>query len=77
MIRKLTKELTKKIIQFDEWSYAYRQGNEIHVCNDGVCDAFVYDVGRARVIYEPEQGTIDDKILAFIAKKYLVSKNML
>lgn len=77
MIRKLTKELTKKVRQFDEWSYAYRQGNEIHVCNDGVSDAFVYDVGRMRVIHEPKQGTIDDKILAFIAKEYLVSKNML
>ena len=77
MIRKLAKELTKKIRQFDEWSYAYIQGNEIHVCNDGVCDALVYDIDRARIIYEPEQRTIDDKILAYIAKEYLVSNNML
>ena len=77
MIRKLAKELTKKIRQFDEWSYAYIQGNEIHVCNDGVCDAFVYDIDKQRVVYEPEQRTIDDKILAFIAKEYLVSKNMI
>lgn len=54
-----------------------RTRHRIHVCNDGVCDVFVYDIDRARIIYEPEQGTTDDKILAFVAKEYLMSKNML
>lgn len=78
MIQKLTDELTKEIGRYDKWSYAYQQGTEIHVCNDGVCDSFVFDVDKARVMYEPKQGTtVHDKILAFIAKKYLVSKNLL
>lgn len=77
MIQKLVNGLTKKIRSFDEWSYAYRQGTEIHVCNDGVCDSFVFDVNKAKVVYESKQGTIDDKILVFIAKEYLITKNLL
>lgn len=77
MIRKLAEELTKEIRQFDEWSYAYRYGNEIHVCNDGACDSLVFDADKAKIVYEPKKATIDDKILAFIAKEYLASKNML
>lgn len=77
MIRKLAEELTKEIRHFDKWSYAYVQGTEIHVCNDGVCDSFVFDLYKAKIIYEPKKATIDDKILAFIAKIYLSSKNMI
>ena len=77
MIKRLARELTKEIRKFDKWSCAYVQGTEIHVCNDGVCDSFVFDLYKAKIIYEPKKATIDDKILAFIAKEYLVSKNML
>lgn len=55
MIRKLAEELTKEIRHFDKWSYAYVQGTEIHVCNDGVCDSFVFDLYKAKIIYEPKK----------------------
>lgn len=69
--------LNKEIQRYDEWSYVYTEGKTIHVCNDGVCDSLVYDMRKHSVIYEDKNGTIDDKLLAFIAREYLRSKGLL
>lgn len=69
--------LNKEIQKYDEWSYAYSEDDTIHVCNDGVCDSLVYDMCKHSVVYENETGTIDDKLLAFIARSYLRSKSLL